>query len=451
VRPTRDPRIGLRWRGRLGGGLSAVCVLAVVAGCTAPLPPPAGERSGASTPGPAPAPGPRFAAGGPDSEEYGAGAGYPIGDSATYFRIPFLVGSHSHLDEIFEGRVIRRAERPSRLTRSAEPAIEYRFDGETRTLDDYLARNPATGLLVARGETILVERYQYGRTDRERFTSWSMAKTVTAMLVGIAIAEGRIRSVEELAGAYVPELRHTEYGHTSLRHLLQMSSGVAFVEQYTGTDDVSRLVADTFRQVGPGGVAAVTPFNERVRPSGTRFAYASVETQVLGLVLRNAVGRPVAEYLQEKIWGPIGAEADATWLIDRAGQEATYCCVNAVLRDYARLGLLLAHDGNWRGRQLVPAAWLEEATRVAHDQPHLQPRVATPFFGYGYQVWIVPGERRMFALLGVRGRGRRLARDRGGRAEARLPARVRQLLHHRTGGAHRPGQRRLPRRRGARP
>ena len=145
------------------------------------------------------------------------------------------------------------------------------------------------------------------------------------------------------------------------------------------------------------------PFNERVRPSGTKFYYASVETQVLGLVLRSAVGRPVADYLQEKIWAPIGAEADATWLIDRSGQEVTFCCINAVLRDYARLGLLLAHDGNWRGRQIVPTTWIEDATRVRPDQAHLRPGIATPRFGYGYQVWIFPGERRMFALLGVRG------------------------------------------------
>src|SRR5262249_8103103 len=138
-------------------------------------------------------------------------------------------------------------------------------------------------------------------------------------------------------------------------------------------------------------------------PVGTKFSYASVEPEVLGLVHAAAVGRPVAEYLQEKIWQPIGAEADATWIIDRAGQEVTFCCFNAVLRDYARLGLLLAHDGNWRGRQIVPAAWIRDATSVRTDQPHLRPRTATPFFGYGYQTWIFPEDRRMFAFLGVRG------------------------------------------------
>ncbi|MDP2702221.1 MAG: serine hydrolase [Candidatus Rokubacteria bacterium] len=350
---------------------------------------------------------PRFAAGGPDAEVYGSANGYPIGDRSTFYDIPVLVGSHSHLDEVFEARLIHKPPTPSRLVRVAEPAIAWKFQGLDLTLDDYLARNPATGLLIARGDTVFVERYQYGRTDRHRFTSWSMAKTVTAMLIGIAIAEGRIRSVDDLAAAYVPALSGTEYGRTSLRHLLQMSSGVRFTENYSGSDDVMRLVFDTYLLQGAGGVGAVTSFNDRERPAGTKFSYASVETQVLGLVLRAVVGRPVAAYLEEKIWQPIGAESDATWLIDNSGQEATFCCLNAVLRDYARLGLLLAHDGNWRGRQIIPAAWIMEATTVREDQPHLRPGRATRFWGYGYQTWIYPypfsDERRMFAFQGVRG------------------------------------------------
>ena len=376
---------------------SAVLLAALVAGCAA-------HDAGGVAPSAAAAPAPRFSLDGPEAEEYGAAAGFPIGDRRTFFTIPFLVGPHSNLDQVFEARLIPRADTPSRLVRAAsEPVIQYYYQGAAADLDLYLLRNPTTGLLIARDDTILVERYQYGRNDRHRFTLWSMAKTVTSMLIGIAIAEGRIRSVDDLAASYVPGLSDTEYGRTSLRHLLQMSSGVRFVEDYSGRDDVARLAADTFRQVGAGGVEAVTPFNQRIVAAGTKFSYASVETQVLGLVLRNAVGRPVAEYLSEKIWKPIGAEADATWLIDRAGQEATFCCINAVLRDYARLGLLLAHDGNWRGRQIIPAAWVEEATRVHPEQNHLKPGVARPHLGYGYQVWILPGERRMFVLAGVRG------------------------------------------------
>jgi CubicO group peptidase (beta-lactamase class C family) len=382
------------------GRLIAIGVLATaVAGCASPTAPGSPGAAGASG-GAAP----RFAKDGPDADEYGARNGYPTGDRSTFWQLPFLVGSHSHLDQVFEGRTVRRAVTPSPLGRAAsEPTIRYQYQGETFTIDDYLKRHATTGLLIARDDTILLERYQYARNDRHRLTSWSMAKTVTAMLVGIAIDEGRIRSVDDRAEVYVPALAGTEYGRTSLRHLLQMSSGVRFIEEYSGRDDVMQLSRDTFLQLGTGGVDAVNKFNERSVPSGMRFSYASVETEVLGLVLASAIGRPVAEYLEQKIWQPMGAEADATWLIDRSGQEVTYCCLNAVLRDYARLGLLLAHDGNWRGRQLIPAAWIKDATTTRSDQAHLRPGIATPFYGYGYQTWLFPGEQRRFALLGVRG------------------------------------------------
>src|SRR5580765_6267923 len=183
---------------------------------------------GCATPSSSPPPqsaelGPRFNPGGPDADEQGAREGYPLGSRMTFFRLPFLVGSQSHQDEIFPAHIVHRPANPSPLGRAAsEPALRYEYQGQTFSLDDYLARNPATGLLVARDETILVERYQYARTDRDRFTSWSMAKTVTSMLIGIAIAEGRIRSVDDPAAVYVPALADTEYGRTSLCHLLQM-------------------------------------------------------------------------------------------------------------------------------------------------------------------------------------------------------------------------------------
>ena len=241
----------LALRGIAVGSLAAACVFAfVLTGCASPAA--RGPQDAIAPAKPSQAAKPRFAEGGPDAEDYGASHGYPIGDRATFNRIPFLVGSHSHLDQIFEGRLVRRSTTPSLLARAAsEPAVRYEYQGQTFTLDDYLARNPATGLLVARGDTILIERYQYGRNDRHRITSWSMAKTVTSMLVGIAIAEGHIRSVDDPAAGYVPALADTEYGRTSLRHLLQMSSGVRFVEEYTGKDNVARLAADTFGRSVP--------------------------------------------------------------------------------------------------------------------------------------------------------------------------------------------------------
>src|SRR4029079_5879044 len=166
-----------------------------------------------------------------------------------------LVRAQMSRAQVCEGRRVLLAPTPSLLARAAsEAAVRYEYQGQQFTLDDYLARNPTMGLLVAQGDTILLERYQYARHDRHRFTSWSMAKTVTAMLIGIAIGEGHIRSVDDPAAAYVPALADTEYGRTSLRHLLQMSSGVRFIEEYRENDDVARLVVDTFRQIGSGGV-----------------------------------------------------------------------------------------------------------------------------------------------------------------------------------------------------
>jgi len=286
--------------------------------------------------------------------------------------------------------------------RIAEPSLTYTLENVTFTVDDYLARTPTTGLLVARENTILVERYQYGRTDRHRLTSYSMAKTVTAMLIGIAIAEGQIRSIDDLAATYVPALAGTEYGRTSLRHLLQMSSGVAFSETYQPGDDVSELGKAVFSANGPGSLAAVKQFNKRGFPQGTHFNYSSADSVVLGLVLRRAVGVPLAEYLSTRIWKKLGAEADAGWDIDASGQEITFCCMVATLRDWARLGLMLANDGAWNGQQIVPRQWVLDATTVVPGS-HLAAGERTGPAGYGYQVWVSQGERRRFNLMGIRG------------------------------------------------
>jgi len=168
-------------------------------------------------------------------------------------------------------------------------------------------------------------------------------------------------------------------------------------------DDVARLGRDLFGQPGKDPVVSVAQFNTRVAPPDTQWHYASSETEILGLILRRVTGKPVADYLSEKIWQPIGAEADASWATDGTGQEVTFCCFNAVLRDYARFGRLLAHDGAWNGREVIPRQWLMDATTVRSSDAHLAPGVATKYYGYGYQVWLLPGADRRFVLLGIRG------------------------------------------------
>ncbi len=149
-----------------------------------------------------------------------------------------------------------------------------------------------------------------------------------------------------------------------------------------------------------GTVNSIAQFNRRIAPPGTRYHYASIEPDVLGVVLHRAVDKSASDYLQEKVWQPIGAEADATWLLDAEGFELAHFGFNAVLRDYARLGRLLAHDGAWQGKQIIPAQWMMDATTVRASDAYLLPGKAMRTFGYGYLLWLLPGTRRQFALVG---------------------------------------------------
>lgn len=348
-------------------------------------------------------PGPVFSDTGPDAAFYGAQAGFPLGTRATALQPEHLVGFYSHLDDLVPSRPVRRSTTPWLFNRVPEPTISYNIGQERVSIESYLGSHPVTGLLIARDDTILYEHYQYARTDRDRFLSQSMAKTIIAMLIGIAISEHKIESIDDPVSVYVPRLASTEYGKTSIRDLLHMSSGVAFSETYDGQDDVAKLGRDLFGVPGKDPITSVAQFNTRIAPSGTQWRYASVEAEILGLVLRGAVGESVSNYLHERIWGAIGTEADASWAIDNTGQEIAYCCFNATLRDYARLGRLLAHDGAWAGRQLIPRQWVLDSTTVRQTDGYLAPGAATPYFGYGYQVWILPGKQRRFALIGIQG------------------------------------------------
>jgi CubicO group peptidase (beta-lactamase class C family) len=339
----------------------------------------------------------------PDEDILGKAEGYPVCpflNAAPQQRC--LVGLLSNFDQVVPARTVAKSTAPRALRRPDKPfELRYAHRERQRDLESFLAEHRNTGLLVLQGDTVLVERYQYDRKPEHRFQSYSMAKTVVAMLVGIAIHEQKISSIDDRAEKYVPELKGLPYGETSLRHLLTMSSGVKFREEYDGKDDVATLSRKAIFRESPGGVHTVLSFTERARPAGEKFYYASAETQVLGLVLRAATGKPLAEYLSEKIWQPMGAEADATWLLDGGGYELGYMGLNATLRDWGRLGLLLANDGAMDGRQIIPADWVRAATTA--EAPHLKVGVATKFNGYGYQTWLIHPAKRQFALLGVRG------------------------------------------------
>jgi CubicO group peptidase (beta-lactamase class C family) len=353
--------------------------------------------------------GPIFSPSGPDAERYGAAEGFPIADPSLPvqpgdpLKPEYFVGAYSHYDEVFPTRRIMRAAVPWCFGYSRAD-IFYSYGGTRYSAADYLSRNPVTGLLIAKDDKILFEHYQYGRTDHDRFYSGSMAKTITGILIGIAISEGSIKSIDDTPDTYVPRFKGSEYGRTPIRDLLHMSSGVEFREEDDGGRDLNRLWNDMVRGVGSvpkGTIDSIIQFNRRIAPPGTRFYYASIEPDVLGVVLRYATQRSLSDYLDKKVWGVIGTEADATWLVDAQGFEVAHGFFNAVLRDYARLGRLLAHDGAWEGKQVIPSQWMIDATTVRASEAYLAPGNA--HLGYGYLVWLLPGTRRQFALIGYRG------------------------------------------------
>lgn len=328
--------------------------------------------------------------GGPDAEEYGAAEHFPIGSEATAFEKKYMVGSFSHFDTIYPAHTIAPAAHPWEFHHPASaPEIFYFHAGSRYSLKDYLAHLPVTGLLIAKDDQILFEGYQYDRTGRDRFTSQSMVKTIVAMLAGVAVSEHAISSTADVASKYVPELKDSDYGKVTIRDLLHMSSGVTCQTQDPALDAV--------------GLPALAQKCKQAAPEGTRFRYSAADSEVLGLIVGRAVHTSLAPYLEERIWQNIGTESKATWTIDASGKELAFCCFNATLRDYARFARLLAYDGAWNGKQLIPQQWLRDATTVKDSDSQLTPGKPAPFFGYGYQLWIFPGPRRMFALLGANG------------------------------------------------
>ena len=334
----------------------------------------------------------------PDEELLGKAAGYPVGTPRTwFFDEQVRVGSFSHLDSILPHNRLPRADVPRPLPVAATPP-EYVYTG--RTIDDFLSRRRITGLMVIKDGVVQVERYQYDRTAAHRLLSNSMAKSITSIAIGLALAEGRIRSLDDKAAVYVPALAGAPYGETPIRALLRMSSGVPFSERYDGADDLSKYVRLHLQE---GTIAALRAFTTRDAPPNTRFQYASVESIVLGLVVRGATGQTLAAYVAARLWQPMGAEADATWIVDPGGVEYAWGNFNATLRDWGRLAMLLADDGARDGRQIIPRDYLLEATDHRRHPAPFAPRTATSYFGYGYQFWTYPTSARRFALLGVFG------------------------------------------------
>jgi CubicO group peptidase (beta-lactamase class C family) len=346
----------------------------------------------------------------PDEDKLGKAQGYPVGNARNWFYDEAVrVGSFSNQGEIegiFGGKanVLAASSAPMPLLRvEDEPRIRWTADhGRSLSIDDYLARERVMGLMIIKDGVIQVERYQYERTPAQRFVSNSMAKSIVSMAVGIALQEGKIASLDDRADKYATRMAGTLYGETTIRNLLRMSSGAHFEERYDGKDDLERFGRAVIR----GGVEeAAKVITVRDAPQGTRFSYASAETEVLAGVLRGATGMSVSDYLGPRLWQAMGAETSALWRAERTGLERAAGNFNATLRDYGRLGIVLANDGMRPDtkQQLIPRDYLLEATDWRRAPAAFRPRTATPYYGYNYQFWTFPTDKRRFAMLGVYG------------------------------------------------
>lgn len=265
------------------------------------------------------------------------------------------------------------------------------IDGAEFNFDDYLKENKTVAFLIIQNDSIQYENYWYNYDQASVVASFSMAKSVMSILIGCAIDDGLISSVEDRVTDFIPELKQNGFEDVTIEHLLQMTSGLKFNEGY----------------FNPFGEVATFYYGTNLRKSieklklkrapGLEFEYVSGNTQILGLILERALKGPsISSYLQEKLWQPLGMEYDATWSIDRKkeGLEKTFCCLNARARDFAKIGRLYLNKGNWNGRQIVSEEWVARSTQVdTADGSSAK---------YQYQWWL-PTENGDFMAKGILG------------------------------------------------
>ncbi|MCW3847715.1 beta-lactamase family protein [Sphingomonas sp. LB-2] len=249
-------------------------------------------------------------------------------------------------------------------------------------IESFMAAQNVAGLLVLQDGKVRLERYARGYGPEGRWTSFSVAKSFTSTLVGAAIRDGYIKSVDDPVTRYIPELVGSGYDGVTVAQLLTMTSGVKWNEDYTDPNsDVARMLLMPLK---PGEDATVAYMRTLQRESvpGAKWVYKTGETNLVGVLVRRATGKGLAEYLSEKIWMPFGMERDALWMIDPSGFEIGGCCLSVSLRDYARMGQFVLEGG----KGVVPDGWFADATRSHAD-------IGNPGFGYGYQWWTYPQGR----------------------------------------------------------
>jgi len=318
-------------------------------------------------------------------DKWGQGQGYPSGIQTGFNRDPlYRVGNYSGGYEIsFPHRTIKAKPQSSTPYNEKLTSLIYRSGFTERTPADYLKSWPITGLLIARGNNILFEGYQYERMPNMRLTSWSMAKSVTSLLLGICLDLKLIDNYDDPAEKYVPSLKGTLHGGISLRNLSNMSSGADVLHDR----DNPVIYPAAFLSKTASITNTIAGWNRKREEPGTLYNYNEICPLTLGMVIRHVSGRNMSAFAEEVLWQPMGAEADATWTTDSEGNEFNCIGVAARLRDWARLGRLVAQRGNSGGQQVVSEAWIHECTHWGDRDRQCRYGVAGSGVGYKTHMW----------------------------------------------------------------
>ena len=301
------------------------------------------------------------------------------------------VSRYRNINKIFPTRTVTASHSPLTLPEELSDLGNVKVvSGDTKlSVDEYLKQESVAGLLVIKDGKIIYERYGLGNDKDSLWISFSVAKSVTSMLVGAAIKDGYIESVDEKVTDYLPRLKNSAYDQSTIRNIMQMSSGVQWNEDYADPkSDVNSAVWDG------RGLNEYLRNKPRDTAPGDVFNYNTAETNLVGNLLRSAIGNNLSTYLTEKIWQPFGMESDANWMLTLpGGGEWGGCCINATLRDYARIGMFALNNGRLSdGTSVLPDNWMKDSISPSKG-----------YDGYGYMWWLT--NKDAYRAVGIFGQG----------------------------------------------
>jgi CubicO group peptidase (beta-lactamase class C family) len=327
-----------------------------------------------------------------DRETRGLLAALPTNRDLLFWSQPQRDAAFRALDRLSflaKSRVIPAGATPSPLPPG--PPLALPLD-----IEAYMAGQRSAALIVLHDGKLRLERYGLDFDSGGRWTSFSVAKSITSTLVGAAVRDGYIKSMDDKVSQYIPEMKGSAYDDVNIRQLLTMTSGVKWNEDYADPNsDVAR-----FNNHKPEeGVDALVSYMRklpRAVPAGTRWLYSTGETNLVGILLSQATQKPLATYLSEKIWVPAGMEQQATWILSKTGQEISGCCIQAATRDFARFGQFILNGAMVDDKPILPEGWLAEATTARTP-------IGKPERGYGYQWWTY--DDGTFSARGIFGQG----------------------------------------------